>query len=60
MILDYVNQKQVNGVTYTAYRDDATPILTYISNGNTPVQADLNAVWNDDAALEALFAGNNS
>jgi len=57
-MLDYVNQKVVNGTVYTAYRDDANPTLTYVSNGTTQVKADLSLVWNDDAVLEALFTGN--
>ena len=56
-MLTYVNEKTIHGVVYTALRESTNPTLQYIrrESDGAVVQCRLKTVWNDDAAIVALF-----
>jgi hypothetical protein len=56
--MNLVNQKTIEGVTYTAYRDVQDGIvIEYVTCNGSEAQARLKEVWNDPAKLKALFEG---
>lgn len=55
MNLAFVNQRHINGRTYTAYRDGDNPHIQCIVCDGFQVICDLKRVWHTDALVEALF-----
>jgi hypothetical protein len=53
--MEFVNQKTINGKTYTALRDAENPSLQYVECEEVTVQVRLKDVWNNPHALEGLF-----
>jgi hypothetical protein len=57
-MLNFVNEKTINGVLYTALRDSENPAQQYIMTGEKMVTARHKDYWNDEAKLLTLFNGN--
>ncbi len=55
-MMDFVNQRIINGKTYTAWRDASDPSKQYIKCEGKTVQTRLKTVWNDNQKVRDLFA----